>query len=103
MTSKNVAKLVQDDPWESGELGRDEEHVAVATDSIEEQINDSLGLQPVSIRLQKTLIDEFKMIAKYHGIGYQPLMRQVLTRFAECEKKQILNQLLSEREKEAEA
>jgi hypothetical protein len=35
------------------------------------------------------LIEEFKTIASSHGIGYQTLMRQSLTRFARGELKRL--------------
>ena len=35
----------------------------------------------LSFRIQKSLITKLKNIAKEEGIGYQPLMRQVLTRY----------------------
>ena len=44
----------------------------------------------ISIRLQKSLIEDFKLLADLHGLGYQPLMRQILTRFADSEKKRLL-------------
>jgi hypothetical protein len=31
------------------------------------------------------LIKDMKLIAEYHGVGYQPLMRDVLNRFARTE------------------
>jgi predicted DNA binding CopG/RHH family protein len=95
-----------DEAWDGGELGRDEDFARVATDVDEEAINASMALTPITIRLQKSLIDDFKRIAKQHGIGYQPLMRQVLTRFAVHETRQMANDLLRERaklEKEAKA
>ena len=52
-------------------------------------INDSLGLQPISIRMEKTLIENFKAIATIEGIGYQTLMRQALWSFADCEMKRM--------------
>ncbi len=60
-----------------------------------------LELQPISIRLQKSLIEDYKLIAKLIGTGYQPLMRQVLTRFAEAEKKGIIDKVISEESKRA--
>ncbi len=59
-------------------------------------IQDSLGLQPISIRLEKTLIENFKAIATLEGIGYQTLMRQALRRFADCEMKRILRGIASD-------
>ncbi|CAM5442819.1 hypothetical protein AFAE65S_02827 [Alcaligenes phenolicus] len=77
--------------WENGQLGRDEAHIATAEPD-ESLINSSLGLQPISIRLEKSLIDDFKLIAEIHGLAYQPLMRQALRRFAESEKRRLLRE-----------
>lgn len=82
--------------WENGSLGRDENFVKVATDITEESVDDALGLQLISIRLQKSLIEDLKWIAKLNGIGYQPLIRQVLTRFVNAEKKLLQSYLPEE-------
>lgn len=84
-----------DDAWDSRELGSSEAHVRVSDDLSEMDINDALELHPISIRLNKSLIEDLKMIADLHGLGYQPLIRQVLTRFADCEKKRILQEVHS--------
>jgi uncharacterized protein (DUF4415 family) len=93
-----MSKRIEGTPeaWEDGSLGREEEYVRVSRNVDEAALNDAAGLQPISIRLQKSLIEDFKMIADINGIGYQPLIRQVLKRFADAEKKRIL------REKSAE-
>ena len=75
--------------WEDGQLGRDETYAKPAPKEMERQIDDGLGLQMISIRLQKELIDDYKKIAEFHGVGYQPLMRDALKRFAEAEFKKI--------------
>lgn len=75
--------------WDDGQLGRDEAHAQIAPKEMELQIDDSMGLQMISIRLQKELIEDYKKIAEFYGIGYQPLMRDALTRFAEAEFKKI--------------
>lgn len=85
-----------EEAWLSGALGNDEEFVAVAPVNVEAVINDHLDLQPISIRLEKSLIEDFKLIAAMHGLGYQPLMRQTLKRFADCEKKRILREAASD-------
>ena len=91
-----------DEAWEDGQLGNDFGHAEVLKEDIEVQINEALELQSISIRLQKSLIEDFKAIADLNGIGYQPLMRQVLNRFADCEKKRILRERVSEmREQQA--
>ncbi len=82
--------------WESGQLGRDKAHAQLIKEDIETQVDEALDLQAISIRLQKSLIEDFKFIATLNGLGYQPLMRQVLTRFVDCEKKRILREKVSE-------
>jgi hypothetical protein len=43
-------------------------------------LDERLGLQTISIRLQRCLIDSLKELAEEDGIGYQPYVRQVLMR-----------------------
>jgi uncharacterized protein (DUF4415 family) len=95
-------KKIEDtvEAWESGELGNDERYVRKVSTEVEKEIDDALGLQAISIRLQKDLIDQFKLIAKIHGMGYQPLMREALKRFASAEIKVILTQMANESKKE---
>lgn len=87
-------KKVQDtdEAWDDGSLGRDEQYAVVAEPIDEKALNDATGLQMISIRLQKSLIEDFKNIAEINGIGYQPLIRQVLKRFADSEKRRILRE-----------
>lgn len=80
------------DAWESGKLGQDEQYVKISKEIKQDALDESLDLQMISIRLQKSLIEDMKMIAKLNGLSYQPLIRQILTRFVDCEKKQILKQ-----------
>ncbi|WP_342116529.1 hypothetical protein [Pseudoduganella sp. OTU4001] len=86
--------------WEQGVLGTDEQFTAKADASAEKELDDALGLQAISIRLPKELIDQFKLIAKIHSMGYQPLMREALKRFASSEVKVILTQMANEGKKE---
>lgn len=83
--------------WENGELGRDAAHAVVAPASTAQQIDDALGMQMISIRLPKELIEEFKVIAQVHKLGYQPLMRDALKRFAEAELKKLAIQYANEK------
>ena len=82
--------------WETGKLGNDERYVRRATPDAEKELDEALGLQSISIRLPKELIEQFKLIAKIHGMGYQPLMREALKRFAATEVKVILTQMANE-------
>lgn len=96
--------LVEDTPeaWEHGVLGCDEKTAKVASADVKGKINEVLGLQSISIRLHKDLIENFKLIAKINGIGYQPLMRDALTRFADSEIKLLLTKLANEKKKQEE-
>lgn len=80
--------------WESGELGRDENFVRVVPKKVADQIDDALDLQMISIRLSKELIQTYKLLGLKHGMGYQPLMREALKRFADGELKIIAREML---------
>lgn len=89
-----------DEAWESEALGADEKHARSVDGNVTKQIDESLGLQMISIRLDKELIESFKMLGTFHGIGYQPLMRDALKRFAESEMKAIVSGLVESQRKQ---
>jgi predicted DNA binding CopG/RHH family protein len=72
--------------WEDGTLGQSAEHVGVVSVDEELEIDDALGLQLVSVRLQKTLIKDLKELAVKEGLGYQPYLRQILTKYVRNQK-----------------
>ncbi|WP_270175181.1 hypothetical protein [Diaphorobacter sp. ED-3] len=76
-------------------VGVNESHVAVAPAQLSAALDDALDLQPISIRLQKDLLENLKALAKLNGLGYQPLIRQVLTRWVDCELKSMLREKAS--------
>jgi len=78
--------------WEDGVLGRDEEFVS-AVDIDQSLLDESVGLKSISVRMPVSLIEDLKYIGQIHGLGYQPLMKQVLNRFVEAEKKRVLKQI----------
>ena len=81
--NKAVKRIESTDAaWEDGTLGCSMEHAAAAPADMERAIEESLGMQSISIRLPKNLIEAYKLIAAHHGVGYQPLMRDILQRFA---------------------
>jgi len=95
MNKKELERLCADAGlWETGKLGLSAEHIKVASEEEELAIDDALGLQLISIRLHKSLIEKLKQLALLEGIGYQPLIRQVLTRYLR-ENEHKLNILLS--------
>jgi hypothetical protein len=80
------------DAWDSRRLGQEEEFVRRAGAAHETALDEVLGLQMISIRLPRQLIERLKLIAKHNGVGYQPLIRDVLSRFANGELIQVLRQ-----------
>ena len=99
-TKRVASKMAStDEAWESGRLGCDESSVRVAGPELESLVDESLGLQAISIRLPRHLIEAYKLIAAHHGVGYQPLMRDILQRFVP----EGLKEVLQEHEMRAEA
>ncbi|MBU6452179.1 MAG: hypothetical protein KGS72_10400 [Cyanobacteria bacterium REEB67] len=70
----------ESDAWDSGEIGASEEFMSLAPAAFEKEIDDHLGLQQITIRLQKTLVADLKEMARQNGLGYQPFVRQILTK-----------------------
>jgi predicted DNA binding CopG/RHH family protein len=109
MTNAEKADATASD-WDARKLGHDEQFVKRARKSHEDALDNALGLQMISVRLQKQLISDLKFIATAHGIGYQPLIRDILSRFVAHEKKQIMREAverraleLQQKEQEAQA
>lgn len=98
--SKADKLAAKGDPWDTGALGRDERHVKRAALEKESEVDSALGLQLISIRLQKKMIDDLKFIAKAHGVGYQPLIRDILDRFVVHEYKAIVRDAQARRGQE---
>jgi len=80
--------------WESGELGSDLRHARAVDKKIGSQIDEVLGLQMISIRLEQDLIESYKLLGAKYDMGYQPLMREALKRFVEGEFKLIASEAL---------
>jgi hypothetical protein len=107
-TTKTKTIMDTASAWESGKLGREEEFIQVTSAEESAAIDDALGLQMISIRLPKALIEDLKAMARVHEVGYQPLMRDVLTRWVTAEKKiakagagTAINQITSKTKKAA--
>ena len=90
---KNTHKKHSEDAWENRELGATESFVRKSSSSREKALDDKTGLQIISIRLQKNLIDDLKDLASEDGLGYQPYIRQLLTQHVRNEKRKRDKQL----------
>lgn len=86
-----------DEAWDARELGAAEEFAHVAAEEITAGIDEASGTQLISIRLRQSSIDDLKAIALINkNIGYQTLIKQILQRFIECEKKAAWNQIVAD-------
>ncbi len=95
MKKNGINIIVSDEPlaedthlWESGELGDDPKHAMISKRGAA-VYDAALGLQLMSIRLPKDLIEEFKTLGQFVGRGYQPLMRDALRFYIEHHKSAI--------------
>ena len=80
---KNMPKneREQELAWDNRELGLDEKYVKKVSLEKAKEIDAALGLQSISIRLQTELIEQLKILAIDEGLGYQPFIRHILTRY----------------------
>jgi len=93
-----LADLELDDAtqWESRELGADPKFARSTSvpASFHELLNKSNNMQMISIRLPKDLINDLKNISTSQKMGYQALVREVLKRFVDAEKKIMYRELM---------
>lgn len=98
MNKKDLEKFDKDNElWDSKQLGASAEHAVPVSDEEDKALDDSLGLQLLSFRIQKSVIEQLRGLAKLEGIGYQPLMRRILTAWVR-ENEHRLEQLLTPRQ-----
>lgn len=94
MKTDFVEVLKNADKWDDRELGASMEHAEVVPETFSVEVDEQLSLQAISIRLPKSLIKDLKDIASRYEIGYQPMVRDLLNRFAQAEQKKYLNERL---------
>ncbi len=93
-------KIKIENSAEAWELGSDLKHARVVDKKIGAQIDEALGLQMISIRLEQDLIESYKLLGAKYDMGYQPLMRKALKRFVEGEFKLIASEALEKQRAE---
>lgn len=90
-----------EEAWEKdGQLGNDAAYAAVASPEQQKAVEDTLAMQMISIRLPKSVIEVFKALAELEGVGYQPLMREALMRFADGEARRVLMEVADRHKKD---
>ena len=101
--AKKVAKIKgTTEAWEDGLLGRDEEFAQLDTSLTIDDLEETLELQQINIRLKKSVIAEMKMFADIEGLGYQALIKQLLDRFIAGEHKRYTKIFYEQHMKEVE-
>lgn len=97
MTDKKLMNEIYADThlWESGELGCSEEYAKASNFTVED-LQKSIELQAISLRINKDLLEDLKTLAGNYNIGYQPLIKQILRKFVDSEKSRLGKKLISE-------
>lgn len=95
LSKKDIEKFDKDNElWDSKKLGASAEHAVPVPPEFEKALDEATGLQLLSFRIQKSIIEQLKQLSKLEGIGYQPLMRKVITKYVR-ENEHRLEQLLT--------
>lgn len=95
VSKKDIERFDKDSElWDSKQLGASAEHARPASEEQQQALDDATGLQLLSIRMPKALIEQIKQLARLEGLGYQPYMRQVMTKHVR-ENEYKLEQLLT--------
>lgn len=100
----NTTIALTDEAWDERMLGADETFVKVDESALNNEIDEAAGTQLISIRMQKVMIEDLKAICTLNGgLGYQTLMKQILQRFIDSEKRQYWNAMVVDKLKEQQS
>lgn len=67
--------------WEEGRLGLDEEHQVVVDETIDLQVDTSLGLVEIKFKIDATLDEKLETFAKENGLIKKAAIRKILEDF----------------------
>jgi hypothetical protein len=87
ITRKEMPYTDNSELWENETLGASAEHAKPVAADVDAAIDAGLGLEMISIRLQKSLIADLKKYAVTQGITYQPFIRVILTKYIQAQKR----------------
>lgn len=76
------------DAWEQGKLGASAKHARKVSPLREAAIDKSLGLEVLSVRLSKDIINKLKKLAKKEGISHIVYMRRLLAQHVKDKQKE---------------
>ena len=69
--------------WEDGRIGLDEEHQVVVDETIDLQVDTSLGLVEIKFKIDATLDEKLETFAKENGLIKKAAIRKILEDFFE--------------------
>lgn len=69
--------------WEDGYLGLDEEHQVVVDETIDLQVDTSLGLVEIKFKIDVSLDEKLETFAKENGLIKKAAIRKILEDFFE--------------------
>ena len=69
--------------WEDGRLGLDEEHQVVVDETIDLQVDTSLGLVEIKFKIDVSLDEKLETFAKENGLIKKAAIRKILEYFFE--------------------
>ena len=69
--------------WEDGRIGLDEEHQVVVDETIDLQVDTSLGLVEIKFKIDATLDEKLESFAKENGLIKKAAIRKILEDFFE--------------------
>jgi hypothetical protein len=75
--------LGTEENWEDGRLGLDEEHQEVVDETIDLQVDTSLGLVEIKFKIDVSLDEKLETFAKENGLIKKAAIRKILEDFFE--------------------
>jgi len=73
--------LGTEENWEDGRLGLDEEHQVVVDETIDLQVDTSLGLVEIKFKIDATLDEKLETFAKENGLIKKAAIRKIFEYF----------------------
>lgn len=75
--------LGSEENWEDGRLGLDEEHQVVVDETIDLQVDTSLGLVEIKFKIDVSIDEKLETFAKENGLIKNAAIRKILEDFFE--------------------
>ena len=82
MMGELMDKIIgSEENWEDGRLGLDEEHQVVVDETIDLQVDTSLGLVEIKFKIDVSIDEKLETFAKENGLIKKAAIRKILEDF----------------------